>query len=94
MSDNKLTEIPIEISIDHLSEQAIAGIIENFILREGTDYGMVEVSYEKKAEQIRRQIVKGDIKIVFDQATESVSLLTSRDLKRFNSARRETGSSL
>jgi uncharacterized protein YheU (UPF0270 family) len=76
------TEIPIEISPEQISEAALAGIIENFILREGTDYGAIEVSFEKKAEQIRRQIEKGEVRIVFDQSSETVSLISDRDLKR------------
>lgn len=82
MTDNKNQEIPVEIEAQQLSDMALAGIIENFILREGTDYGAQEVSYDKKSEQIRRQIDRGEIKIVFDQASESVSLLTDRDWKR------------
>ena len=86
MSELKFTEKPIEISPEQISEQALSGIIENFILREGTDYGIVEVSFEKKSEQIRKQIQKGDIKIVFDQTSETVSLLTSTDFRRLNLA--------
>lgn len=82
MSEDKKKEMPIVIEPTQLSEQALAGIVENFILREGTDYGLVEVSYEKKAQQVRRQIEKGEIKIVFDQTSETVSLLTVRDYKR------------
>ncbi len=82
MSEHKNPESPIEILPEHLSEEAMAGIVENFILREGTDYGLVEISYEKKAEQIRKQIYKGEIKIVFDQSTETVSLLPIRNFKK------------
>jgi uncharacterized protein YheU (UPF0270 family) len=78
----KDTEKPIEIPAAKLSEQALAGIIENFIVREGTDYGAVEVSYDKKAEQIRRQIDRGDIKIVYEQATDTIGLMTKRDFQR------------
>ena len=82
MSEDKSKEIPIEIQPHQISAHALNGIIENFILREGTDYGLVEVTYEKKADQIRRQIDKGEIKIVFDQSTETVSLLTAREFQR------------
>ena len=85
MSEDKKKEMPIVVSPEQLSEEALSGIIENFILREGTDYGMVEVSYEKKAQQVRRQIEKGDIKIIFDQTTESVSLLTATAYKKLMS---------
>lgn len=75
MLENEIKEPPFEISPDLLSEEALSGIIENFILREGTDYGWVEVSYEKKADQIRKQIEKGFVKIYFDPISETVTLL-------------------
>ena len=76
MNETTEKEVPIEISPEVLSEEVLLSIIENFILREGTDYGWVEVSYDKKAQQIRNQMSKGEIKVVFDVTTETVSLLT------------------
>lgn len=57
-----------------LSPAALQGLIEEFITREGTDYGWEEVSLSTKVLQVRRQIEKGDVVIVFDSARESVSL--------------------
>lgn len=82
MLEYKNTENPIEISPSDLSEGALNGIIENFVLREGTDYGAVEVAYETKLIQIRRQIEKGLIKIVFDQNAKTVSLISEHDFKK------------
>lgn len=86
MITSKKTEIPIEIDPAALSRQALDGIIENFIVREGTDYGVNEVSYEKKAEQIETQILSGKVKIVYDQATETVSLLREQDYRRLRNS--------
>ena len=82
MSDAEKSEIPIEIPPDQLSQEALAGVIENFIVREGTDYGAVEISFAAKSEQIQRQIARGEVKIVFDQTTETIGLLTARDFGR------------
>lgn len=62
-----------------LSADALQGLIEEFITREGTDYGWEEVSLPRKVAQLRRQIEAGDVVIVFDPASESVSLLPRRD---------------
>lgn len=58
-----------------LSETALLGVIEEFIHREGTDYGVEEVSREVKISQIKRQLENGKIVLVFDPASESTSLL-------------------
>jgi uncharacterized protein YheU (UPF0270 family) len=62
-----------------LSTEALQGLIEEFITREGTDYGWEEVPLSTKVEQVRRQIERGDVEIVFDTASETVSLLTRQD---------------
>lgn len=82
MSESKFQEKPVEIAPEELSEAALSGIVENFILREGTDYGWVEVSHQHKSAQVREQIDKGQIKIVFDLTTETVSLVTEHQFKR------------
>lgn len=67
------------IPFEQLSSDALQGLIEEFITREGTDYGMEEVSLNTKVEQIKQQLKRGEIVVVFDTATESVSILSRRD---------------
>lgn len=73
---------PVLVPMEQLSEEIIDAVIESFILREGTDYGVVEISLDKKKEQIRRQLQKNEIRIVFDFNTESVTLMSDRDWKK------------
>lgn len=62
-----------------LSAPALRGLIEEFITREGTDYGLSETSLDTKVDQVQRQIERGEVVVVFDPASESVSLLPRRD---------------
>ncbi len=73
---------PIEVPPEALSPETVDALIESFILREGTDYGRVEISLEAKKEQVFKQLKKGDIKITFDPNTETVSLMTARDWQK------------
>lgn len=75
-------EPPVEVPPEALSQETLDSLIESFILREGTDYGTVEISLDAKKQQIQRQIKKGDIKITFDPNIESVSLMTARDWQK------------
>lgn len=70
---------PIEVPKEALSPEALHGIIESFILREGTDYGRDEVGFEKKYEQVERQLDKGEVKIVFDPESETVGMVTKAE---------------
>ncbi|MGE5086372.1 MAG: YheU family protein [Bacillota bacterium] len=73
---------PVVIPPEQLNSEVIDAVIESFILREGTDYGVVEISLDKKREQIRKQLAKDDIRIVYDFETDSVTLMTDRDWKK------------
>ena len=64
---------------EQISADALLGLIEEFITREGTDYGETEVSLAQKVEQVKRQLKRGDIVIVFDATSETVSILTKHD---------------
>ncbi len=64
------------IPVDRLSEDALTGLIEEFITREGTDYGDFEIGLVDKVKQVRSQLVNGDVLIIFDAATESINLMT------------------
>ena len=65
----------MDIPLESLSADALEGVIDDFILREGTDYGTAEVSLEKKRQDILRQLQKGKAKIVFDVESESITLI-------------------
>jgi uncharacterized protein YheU (UPF0270 family) len=54
-----------------LSPEALRGVIEAFITREGTDYGLHEVPRATKVGQVRHQLDAGIAVIVYDEATES-----------------------
>ncbi|MGN0921900.1 MAG: YheU family protein [Cellvibrio sp.] len=65
-----------------LSPDALQGLIEEFITREGTDYGVQEISLVDKVAQVKRQLEQGEVVIVFDTATETVTLLTQYQAKQ------------
>jgi len=75
-----LTE-PIVVPRERLSDEALTGVIDDFILREGTDYGHADVAIEDKRAAVLRQLERGDATIVFDPTSETVSLILTRDLK-------------
>lgn len=65
------------LEIDHtdLSPDALRGVIEAFVLQEGTDYGDREFALEDKVAQVRRQLERGDARIVFDPDTGTTQVL-------------------
>lgn len=71
---------PVVIPPEQLSSEALDGVIESFITREGTDYGEMEWSLAEKVEQVRRQLRRGEAVIVFDPLTETCTLIPRSEL--------------
>lgn len=67
------------IPYEQLSSDALQGLIEEFITRDGTDYGAEEISLTTKVEQVKQLLKRREMVVVFDLADESVSLLSRRD---------------
>ena len=57
-----------------LSSEALNGVIDEFILREGTDYGHYEGSLDDKRLHVLRQLETGKAQIVFDTERQSCTL--------------------
>jgi uncharacterized protein YheU (UPF0270 family) len=66
---------PVEVPYTALSPDALMGLVESFVLREGTDYGDREVSHAQKVAQVVAQLESGEARILYDPETESVTLL-------------------
>lgn len=69
----------VKIPYDQLSCEALQNVAEAFVSREGTDYGEVEVSIETKISRVIAQIKSGKAVIVFDQKSESCTILRGDD---------------
>ena len=63
-----------------LSLEALQGVIEAFVTREGTDYGTQDVSLATKVLQVRQQLDAGTAVIVYDEATESCTIQPANQL--------------
>ncbi len=68
------------VPLDKMSEGALEGLIQEFVLREGTDYGQNEVTLQKKNEQIKKRLLAGHIFVVFDPKEQSASIVRKENL--------------
>lgn len=74
------TEDPQPIVIPHreLSAEALRGVLESFVLREGTDYGEREFSLDEKVAHVLRQLERGEAQVIFDAKLESVDIVVCK----------------
>lgn len=57
-----------------LSQDALRAVVEQFVLRDGTDYGEREMSLDTKCEHVMSLLKQRKIELVFDPETESCDL--------------------
>jgi uncharacterized protein YheU (UPF0270 family)/transposase len=68
---------PIRVAPDDLEPDTLRAVIESFVLREGTDYGVHETSLEDKFSQVLIQLRRDEAHITFDPATESINVVVT-----------------
>ena len=65
----------VEVPFSELSDEALRGVVESFVNREGTDYGAVERILDDKVADVMRQLEAGSARVVFDPKTESIQII-------------------
>jgi hypothetical protein len=81
----------IEIPAERLPSETLSAVIEEYVLRVGTDYGVQEISLQSKIKQVQGQLARGDVLITFDPVTESCTLLTRHQFVRFTEQQDRNG---
>ena len=70
------------VPYQQLNKITLNNLIEQYILREGTDYGEIEFSLQQKTQQILRQVKNSEIHIVYSELTESVTLISKQEFEQ------------
>lgn len=65
----------MDIPVDELNPDLLKAIIQEFVTREGTDYGDSDYSLDQKVEQVRSLLRSNRAKIVFDPETETCTIV-------------------
>jgi len=63
------------IPTQELASDTLTAIIEEFVLREGTEYGAEDISLADKIVQIKHQLAQGSVVLVYSELHESVNIL-------------------
>jgi hypothetical protein len=69
---------PVVVPYTELPPDLLHAVVESFVLREGTDYGEKELTLEAKVARVIAQLKRGEVKIIFDPESDSVTLIPGR----------------
>lgn len=71
----------MEVPWQDIAPATLEALLEEFVTRDGTDYGETEAPLARKVAQVREQVRRGEVLIVFDEISESVTLLTRQQYR-------------
>ena len=63
------------IPYQSLSQEALNGLIEEFVTRDGTDYGDHETGLEQRVLQVKAKLKSGDAVVVFSESHGEANIM-------------------
>lgn len=81
MSKNKpidLGEKGVDVPYERLDPETLRNVIEEFVTRDGSDWGDAGGTLEEKIGQVMQQLRNRKIKIVFELNSESTNIVVNR----------------
>lgn len=64
------------IPYDQLSSDALEGLIEEYVTRDGTDYGEQEISLAERVVQVKRLLASGEAVILFSEGKGECNIVS------------------
>ena len=69
---------PVEVPHAELPPATLRAVVESFVLREGTDYGERDATFDGKVADVMRQLDRREAVIFYDPASDSVDIVVRR----------------
>jgi uncharacterized protein YheU (UPF0270 family) len=67
---------------NEIAPDTLEALIKEFVLREGTDYGLEDIDLTDKIEQVKTQLQQGSAVIVFSELHETVNIMPIEQFKQ------------
>lgn len=69
------------VPFQEIPAESLKSLITSFVLREGTDYGEVEIELDTKVEQVLIAIKNGTAQIIYSEVEESFDVVPTASLE-------------
>ncbi len=79
-SPKPMPENAVEVPHSELDPTTLRNLAEEFVTRDGTDYGEVERSLEAKVEALMRLLESGEARIYYESESQTVQIVAPKSL--------------
>jgi uncharacterized protein YheU (UPF0270 family) len=77
-----IPENGVEVPYTRLAADVLRRVAEEFVTRDGTDYGTSERTLDEKVSALRRQLERGDAAIVCDLESGTINIVPTHALRQ------------
>ncbi len=74
-----IEEAATEVPLEALEPATLRRLAEEFVTRDGTDYGLRERSLEEKVEGLMEALQTGQARIYFEAESETINIVATPD---------------
>lgn len=68
----------IDVPYQQISPETLQRMIQEFVTRDGADWGEAGCRLEEKVRQVQRQLQAGQVKVVFDLRSQTANIVPCR----------------
>ena len=68
----------VEVPAERLSPDILRRLLEEFVTRDGTDYGSSEKTVDQKVDDVMRQLRRREVKIMVDMETGTANVVVGK----------------
>lgn len=68
----------VEVPCERIDPDTLRRMIQEFVTRDGADWGESGCTLEEKVEQVLRQLKSRKVKVVFDLASQTANIVVCR----------------
>lgn len=72
------SEAGVEVPYEQINPETLRNMIQEFVTRDGADWGDAGCSLEDKYEQVLRQLRSRRVKVVFDLTSQTANIVVTR----------------
>jgi uncharacterized protein YheU (UPF0270 family) len=75
VNDAAIRERAVEVPYTRVAADVLRRVAEEFVTRDGTDYGAAEKSLDEKVADVHRQLERGEAALVYDAESDTINIV-------------------
>ena len=75
VNDAAMRQRAVDVPYERVAADVLRRVVEEFVTRDGTEYGAHETSLEEKVADVHRQLERGEAAIVYDAASDTINIV-------------------